>query len=230
MLIGQGIQTHNTTTDIGYGSLYKVHKLGSILKSVTTKSGNIPSDIAVTKNGDLVYTDTGDKTVNIVKNEKIEEVIRLQNWKPNGVCSTPLVTSWLSCKVVNKQTIVVRYSVSNEKQPIHGARAAVVVNQAGKLRFRYTGFTPAPMNEPFSPRGITRDSQSHIVLANNKNDSIDIIDQNGHFLRYIRCGLSYSRGLCIDINDNLFVAQWEKHTSEENQTSTLMLLFLISYV
>ncbi|XP_062608630.1 uncharacterized protein LOC134270425 [Saccostrea cucullata] len=133
--------------------LYSINN-ESILKSVTTKSGNIPSDIAVTKNGDLLYTDTGDKTVNIVKNEKIGMVIRLQNWKPNGVCSTPRVTS--------------RYITENRNLNIcvsdSGARAAVVVNQAGKLRFRYTGFTPAPKNEPFSSRGITRDNQSHIVL------------------------------------------------------------------
>ncbi|XP_062569512.1 uncharacterized protein LOC134231563 [Saccostrea cucullata] len=67
--------------------LYSINQ-GSLLKSITTKSRNIPDDIAVTKNGDLVYTDYSDRTVNIVKNEKIEEVIRLQNWLPLGVCST----------------------------------------------------------------------------------------------------------------------------------------------
>ncbi|XP_062575485.1 uncharacterized protein LOC134237396 [Saccostrea cucullata] len=252
-----------TTIDIGYVYLYNVTCLsdeeiwtsgdgktmklysinqGSLLKSITTKSGNSPYDIAVTKIGDLVYIDNSDRTLNIVKNAKIEEVIRLQNWKPQGVCSTSsgdlLVIMYSNDNI---QTKVVRYSGSTEKQtiqfddqgkPLYSsggnfkyitenknldicvsdniARAIVVVNQAGKLRFRYTGHTPAQKNKPFSPRGITTDSQSHILTADDYNDCVHIIDQEGQFLRYIDCGLSVPRGLCTDTNDNLFVAQFRK--------------------
>ncbi|XP_062567111.1 uncharacterized protein LOC134229385 [Saccostrea cucullata] len=250
-----------TTIDTGYDRLYNVACLsdekiwtsgndsimklysinqGSLLKSITTKSGNMPYDIAVTKSGDLVHTDYyGDRTVNIVKNEKIKKVIRLRTWRPRGVCSTSsgdLLVIMYSDD--GKQTKVVRYSGSTEKQTIqfdykgkplyssdgyyryitenrnldicvsdYGARAVVVVNQAGKLRFRYTGHTPAPMNKPFSPLRITTDSQSHILTDDDNNHCVHIIDQDGQFLRYIDCGLSYPQGLCIDTNDNLFVAQ-----------------------
>ncbi|XP_061166044.1 tripartite motif-containing protein 2-like [Saccostrea echinata] len=228
----------------GFDSTMKLYSInqGSLLKSIRTKSGIIPSNIAVTKSGDLVYTDYRDRTVDIVKNEKIEEVIRLQNWKPKSVC----ITSSGDLLVImnsndDKQTKVVCYSGSTEKQTIqfddkgkplyspsshylrdmyitenknldicvsdNGAKAVVVVNQAGKLRFRYTGHTPAPNNQSFSPRGITTDSQSHILISDYNNDCVHIIDQDGQFLRYIDCGVCYPRGLCTDTYDNLFVAQ-----------------------
>lgn len=56
-------------------SLYSLR--GELLKSVGTKSGNRPYDIAVTKSGDVVYTDKIEKTVNIMKDTQIESMIKL---------------------------------------------------------------------------------------------------------------------------------------------------------
>jgi gas vesicle protein len=229
-----------TCGDSNTMKLYSINQ-GSLLKSITTKSGNTPEDIAVTNSGDLVYTDYWNRTVNIVKNEEIQTVIRLQNWKPRGVCCTESDDLLVIMNSDDyKPPKVVRYSGSTETQTIqfddqdhplyslgyhercitenrnldicmadYGADAVVVVNQAGKLRFRYIGHTLAPQNKPFCPRGIATNSQSHIITTDHYNKCVHIIYQDGQFLRYIDCGLRKPWGLCIDTNDNLFVAQFK---------------------
>nr|XP_022296882.1 uncharacterized protein LOC111106472 [Crassostrea virginica] len=51
--------------------------LGELLRSVPTKSGIMPGDIAVTRSGDLVYTDPGDRSINLSLSVKLYIVSQL---------------------------------------------------------------------------------------------------------------------------------------------------------
>jgi DNA-binding beta-propeller fold protein YncE len=210
---------------------------GELITSIQAESGNWPWDIAVTRDGGLVYTDPGNKTINLVKDKQIQAIITLREWCPLFICHT-LSDDLMVIMRDNDRTEskVVRYSGSIEKQNIqfddqgpplyssnfdlkytsenknldiyvadHYANAIVVVNQSGKLRFRYTGH-PSDTKYVFGPIGITTDSQSHILTADS-NHRIHILDKDRQFLHYIQnCDLHRPWGLCVDTKDNLFVA------------------------
>ncbi|XP_078341152.1 uncharacterized protein LOC111109197 [Crassostrea virginica] len=212
---------------------------GLLQKTIQTKSGKNPYDIAVDLDGALLYSDWKTRKVYKVKDDQTEEIIRLQGWIPTNLCVTSsgeLLVIMLSEDETHSK--VVRYSGSTVKQTIQfdngqplysgnrmikyitenrnldicvadwGAGAVVVVNQAGKLRFRYTGHHSPAKNEQFKPSGITTDSQSHILTSDYYNHCVHILNADGQFLRYIdNCDLQYPQGLCVDSNDSLFVCE-----------------------
>ncbi|XP_065938540.1 tripartite motif-containing protein 2 [Magallana gigas] len=226
----------------GSDSIMRLYNLqGELMKSVKTKSGTWPGDIAVAESGYLVYTDYEDSFINMVKNTEMQTLIKLQGWKPRNVCCT---SSDDLLVVMNnddgRKAKVVRYSGFREKQtiefndkgqPLYSARdikyikentnldtcvadwaagAVVVVNQAGKLRFTFTG-PPSSTKTPFNPRGIATDSQSRILVADWDNNRIHKTDKDGQFLRFIdNCNLQNPWGLCVDARYNLIVAESER--------------------
>lgn len=62
---------------------------GGVKETVTTKSLYWPDDIAVTNRGELIYSDSDGKTVNIVRSGRAETLITAPlGWKPHRLCCT----------------------------------------------------------------------------------------------------------------------------------------------
>nr|XP_022336302.1 uncharacterized protein LOC111132776 [Crassostrea virginica] len=104
----------------GDNAIMKLYNMkGELLRSVQTKSGNMPQDIAVTRSGGLVYTDCDDRSINLVCGTQIQTLITLQGWIPCSLCSTSsgdLLVTMTSDD--GEQTKVVCYSGTTEKQSI----------------------------------------------------------------------------------------------------------------
>lgn len=66
----------------------KVDDHGNMVEKVSTRSKQAPFDLSLTHKGELIYSDYGDRSVNIMKKGKFEPLLKLQGWNPLGLCAT----------------------------------------------------------------------------------------------------------------------------------------------
>nr|XP_022303910.1 uncharacterized protein LOC111111310 [Crassostrea virginica] len=126
----------------GLNKVMKLYNLkGELLKSVQTKSGTEPEGIAVTRSGGLVYADYRDRSINLVSGTQIQTLITLRGWRPRGLCSTSSGDLLVTMRSDDyKQTKVVRYSGSTEKQTIQW-------DDQGKPLYSTDGYTTKYLSE-----------------------------------------------------------------------------------
>ena len=165
--------------------------------------GWIPLGLCCSSTGDLlVIMDSDDyEQTKVVRYSGSTEKQTIQ-WNEQG---QPL---FLTATIVD-----FKYITENKNLDIcvsdNNAGAVNVITAAGILRFRYKGHpSRSTSGEIFDPLGITTDSQGRILISDSGNCRIHILDQDGHFLRFIDCcDFNLTGCLCVDSRDNLYVAE-----------------------
>ncbi|XP_056001467.1 uncharacterized protein LOC130046503 [Ostrea edulis] len=226
----------------GDKTIRRVDIHGSVRDTVTTTCEDWPNDITVTRQGELVYSDGYNRTVNIVRHGRTETLITTPwGWCPDRVCCTKsgdilvsmCTTDTIQYKIIRYQGHTVKQEIDRDEdgEPIYkggkysprvvennngdicasdsNAKAVVVVDKSGRVRFRYDG-TPARRKKSFYPAHIVTDSMSQIIVADSNNACLHILDQNGQFLRCVdNCGLDKPYGLSVDSEGRLWVGLYK---------------------
>lgn len=161
----------------------------------------IPRGIHSTKNGDIIVClwnglrneKSHGKVVKYSKAGKVVKEFDTHNHKP-----------FFSCPMYITESKHEDICVSDWKR-----KSVIVVTQSSSKKFEYEGHKDQNDEEKqFDPRGLCVDSFNHIIVADYWYHRLHIIDDRGHFLRYIVYdNIRGPTGLCIDENNTLYVGE-----------------------
>ncbi|XP_078321293.1 uncharacterized protein LOC111114909 isoform X2 [Crassostrea virginica] len=202
----------------GYNIIMELYNLkGELLKSVQTKSGNGPRDIAVTRSGGLVYADPRDRSINLVSGTQVQTLITLRGWRPWYLCSTAsgdLLVIMISDDL--QQSKVVRYSGSTEKQTIQR-------EDQGKPLYSSGGYINKYLSE---------NRNSDICVADYDAGAVVVVSAAGK-LRFRYTGppstpreLFRPRGITTDSRANILTSDYNNHRIHIIDQDGLFLRFL----
>ncbi|XP_078328794.1 uncharacterized protein LOC111111012 [Crassostrea virginica] len=166
---------------------------------ITAPTGWRPWRLSCTRSGDIlvhVYKRTGFQSKNKIIRYQGKNIKQEINKDGQGNRIFKDVSYSLIMSENNNEDVCVSDTNAN---------TVVVVDNTGRVRFRYDG-TPARKEKSFYPRDIVTDALSQIIVSDNNNNCLHILDQNGQFLRSVdNCGLEGPHGLSVDSEGRLWV-------------------------
>ncbi|XP_061195209.1 uncharacterized protein LOC133203446 [Saccostrea echinata] len=137
----------------------------------------------------------------VVKYSNSGEILQVFLEDQNG--KRLFVNPYFVCENVNDDICISDIEIKNSK--------VVVLNRSGELQFKYYGnIQSRTSKKEFKPLGLATNSLGHILVADNANNAIHLINQDGNFLSYILTeddGISRPWGISVDTSDNLWLVE-----------------------
>ncbi|XP_062578104.1 tripartite motif-containing protein 2-like [Saccostrea cucullata] len=150
--------------------------------------------------GDYKYSLSG----RVVKYSSIGEIVQVFLEDQNG--KRLFVNPYFVCENVNGDICISDIETKNSK--------VVVLNRSGELLFKYYGNMQLKTSEKeFKPLGLATDSLGQILIADNANNAVHLISQDGDFLSYILTendGISLPHRISVDTAENLWMVEQYK--------------------
>ncbi|XP_048740752.2 E3 ubiquitin-protein ligase TRIM9-like [Ostrea edulis] len=137
---------------------------GSVRDTVTTTCLYWPDDITVTRQGELVYSDSRNRTVNIVKHGRTETLITTpQGWHPDKLCCTKSGDILVSMGTTDdSQNKIVGYQKHTVKQEIDRDEDGEPIYKGGDYSLY-----------------VVENNNGDICASDNNADTVIVVDRSG---------------------------------------------------